>query len=177
MIRSVILGFLLLDVLIGVAAQAAGLGLSKRDADAPIAVSADHFDADINQKSGTYSGNVLVTQGDFHLRSDKVRVNVVSGKPDKIYATGRVVFTAPSGNAQGDNGVYDVASRLITLTGKVVLNKDKNVMRGSLLTVNLVTGQAQLGAKGTAGGRVQGIFTPPPQKPSPAPQPAENTNP
>ncbi|HVV64810.1 MAG TPA: lipopolysaccharide transport periplasmic protein LptA [Rhizomicrobium sp.] len=145
------------------AGEQAGLGLSKRDANAPIEVSADRFDADFNSKQGTYSGNVLVKQGDFRLRADKVRVNVVSGKPDKIFATGNVVFTAPSGNAQGDNGVYDVGPRLITLNGHVLLTKEKNIMRGTTLTVNLATGEAQLGAKGAPGGRVQGLFTPPPQ--------------
>ena len=150
-------------VLAGPALAANDFGLSKRDANAPIQVSADRFDADFNAKSGVYSGNVIVVQGDFHLRSDKVRVNVVDGKPEKIFAYGNVVFTAPNGNAQGDNGVYDVAPRLITLTGKVILNKEKNVMRGTMLTVNLATGQAQLGAKGAPGGRVQGLFTPPPQ--------------
>jgi len=144
-------------------AATAGMGLSKHDANAPIQVSADRFDAEINQKEGTYSGNVLVTQGDFKLRADKVRVNAPSGKPDKIFAYGNVVFTAPSGNAQGDNGVYDVAPRLITLTGRVILTKEENVMRGSTLTVNLITGMAQLGAKSLPGGRVQGTFTPPPQ--------------
>src|SRR5262249_37327814 len=124
-----------------------GFGLSKRDANAPIEVSADRFDADFNSKQGTYSGNVIVKQGDFRLRADKVRVNVVSGKPDKIFATGNVVFSAPNGNAQGDDGVYDVAPRLITLNGHVLLTKEKNVMRGSTLTVNLITGQAQLGAR------------------------------
>ena len=58
---------------------------------------------------------------------------------------------------------------LITLTGHVILTKEKNVMRGTTLTVNLATGEAQLGAKGAPGGRVQGLFTPPPQNsPSPA---------
>lgn len=139
------------------------MGLSKRDANAPIEVSADRFDADFNSKTGTYSGNVLVKQGDFRLRADTVRVNVVSGKPDKIFANGNVAFSAPAGNAQGDNGVYDVGPRLITLNGHVTLTKEKNIMRGSTLTVNLVTGEARLGAKGTSSGRVQGLFTPPPQ--------------
>lgn len=149
---------------VGASAQTAGgFGLSKRDANAPIEVSADRFDADFNSKTGTYSGNVLVKQGDMHMRADKVRVNTAAGKPDKIFATGNVVFTAPNGNAQGDDGIYDVGPRIITLNGHVLLTKEKNVMRGSTLTVNLVTGQAQLGAKALPGGRVQGLFTPPPQ--------------
>ncbi len=139
------------------------MGVGKHDANAPIQVSADTFLADVNAKTGTYSGNVLVTQGDFHLRADKVRVNVVEGKPDQIFAMGNVVFDAPSGAARGDNGVYNVKPRLITLTGHVVLTKEKNVMRGSTLTVNLVTGLAQLG---NTAGRVQGLFQPPPQQES-----------
>jgi lipopolysaccharide export system protein LptA len=165
-------------VAVPASAASVGMGLSNRDANAPIQVSADHFDADFNSKAGTYTGNVIVIQGDFHLRADKVRVNVVAGKPDKIYANGNVVFTAPAGNAQGDNGVYDVAPRLITLNGRVILTKEKNVMHGTTLTVNLVTGQAQLGAKGMPGGRVQGLFTPPPQTPAPAsPSTPPKTNP
>ena len=142
-----------------------GFGLTQKDTSAPIEVTADRFDADLNSKTGTYSGNVLVKQGEMRLRADRVKVNVVSGKPDKIYATGNVVFAAPSGNAQGDNAVYDVGPRLITLNGRVILTKEKNVMRGSRLVVNLVTGQAQLDAKATTGQRVQGVFTPPPQSP------------
>ena len=148
-------------LLAGPAPAQLAMGLDKHDASAPIQVSAKNFLADANAKTGTYVGDVLVTQGNLHLRADKLRVNVVDGKPDQIFAMGNVVFDAPSGAARGDNGVYHVGPRLITLTGNVVLTKEKNVMRGSTLTVNLVTGLAQLG---NSGGRVQGLFQPPPQQ-------------
>ncbi len=72
-----------------------------------------------------------------------------------------------SGTASGDNGVYDVAARTVTLTGKVVLKKEKNVMSGTRLVVNLITGKADFGAQaapGAAPSRVQGVFTPTPSK-------------
>ncbi len=152
-------------LLAAAAAQAAGVNMGKHNTDAPIQVSADQFTADMNQKSGVYSGNVIVTQGDFKLRANTVRVTVISGKPDKIVANGSVVFSSTSGIATGDNAVYDVGPRMILFTGHVVLTKDRNVMRGSNMRVNLVTGQATLNAAGSTlgGGRVQGIFTPPPQ--------------
>jgi len=142
---------------------------SKHDANAPINVSADKFLADSNSKTGTWSGNVVVVQGDMRMRANSVRLNVVGkdNKPDKIFATGNVVVDSPnSGTVTGDNGVYDVVARTVTMTGKVVLTRQKDVMRGSQLTVNLETGVATLGggakAPGAAaGGRVQGIFTPP----------------
>jgi len=145
----------------------------KHDANAPINVSADKFQADSNAKTGTWSGNVLVVQGDMRMRANSVRLNVVGkdNKPDKILASGNVVVDSPnSGTVTGDNGIYDVVARTVTMTGKVVLTRQKDVMRGNQLTVNLETGVATLGGSaktpgatsGTStGGRVQGIFTPP----------------
>jgi len=162
-------------LLLGAAAPLPG----HHDANQPIAVSADRFVAEKNPAAGaagaitgTYSGNVVITQGDIRMRANTVRINVIDNKPNKIYADGNVVVDSASGTATGDAGVYDVAPRLVTLTGHVVLTKDKNVMRGARLTVNLVTGVAQLGGgtgvnstlnPGGGGGRVQGLFTPPPQ--------------
>ena len=140
----------------------------KHDANAPINVSADKFQADSNAKTGTWSGNVPVVQGDMRMRANSVRLNVVGkdNKPDKILASGNVVVDSPnSGTVTGDSGVYDVVARTVTMTGKVVLTRQKDVMRGSQLTVNLETGVATLGSgaktPGANGGRVQGIFTPP----------------
>ncbi|MEJ0025077.1 MAG: LptA/OstA family protein [Rhizomicrobium sp.] len=139
----------------------------------PIDVSADNFVAEkVPVKSGpgvingTYSGNVIVRQGDMRLRADTVRLLIVDGHADRAFANGHIVIDSPnSGTATGDSGVYEVGPRIATLTGHVVLTKEKNVMRGQQLTVNLITGVAKLGGgvAGTHGGRVQGIFTPPPQ--------------
>ena len=151
----------------------------KQDSSAPINISADKFVADNNAKTGTWTGNVIVIQGDMRMRANSVRLNVVGNenKPDKIFANGNVVVDSPnSGTVTGDNGVYDVVSRVVTMTGKVVLTKQKDVMRGSQLTVNLDTGLATLGsgvkpAGTSSGGRVQGIFTPPPSGTQPQPTP------
>ena len=140
----------------------------QHDNNAPIDISSDSFQADLNAKSGTYSGNVVVVQGDTKLRANQVRVLTVNGKADKITASGKVVVDSPaSGTATGDNGVYSVGPRMVVMTGNVVLKKGKDVMKGCQLTVNLNTGQANLGScgkaqgvQGTTGGRVQGVFTP-----------------
>ncbi len=89
------------------AASAAGRGRAgpqPQDANAPIQVSSDRFDADLNAKTGVYSGNVLIVQGGMKLRADTVRINTIAGKPDKIFANGNVVFNAPNGTAKGDAG-------------------------------------------------------------------------
>jgi len=141
------------------AAAASGVDLGGRDSGAPISVTADAFTGDLQTKIGVYSGNVIVSQGSFKLHADQVRVAVANGKPSHIVATGHVLV--------GDKGIYDLAARDVTLTGSVVLTKDKNVMRGTMLVVDLDSGKASFTAKGMPGGRVQGLFTPPPKQSKP----------
>jgi lipopolysaccharide export system protein LptA len=132
---------------------------------APIDISADSFQADLNAKTATYTGNVIVTQADMKLRANTVKVTTVNDKADKVTATGNVVVDSPkSGIVTGENGVYSVAPRTVVMTGNVVLKKGKDVMRGAQLTVNLATGQAVLGggvkSQTKGSGRVQGVFLP-----------------
>jgi len=141
-----------------------GLNLGKHDTNAPINVTSDNFVGDFTTKVGTYIGNVIVVQADYRLKADKVKVETVKGDPSKFYADGNVVFVSSSGTATGDNGVYDLSPpRTLTLTGKVVLTKQKDVMRGSVLVVNLVTGESHLTAHNMPGGRVQSLFIPKPR--------------
>lgn len=134
-----------------------GLGFSKHDSNQPINVSADSFDANLETKVGTYRGNVIVTQGDMKMRADSVQIVEVQDKPNKVYAHGNVVVTAPNGTGTGDDGVDDLVAKTITLTGKkVVLSKEKNVMVGNKLVMDQNTNLAHL----TAAGRVQGVFQP-----------------
>jgi lipopolysaccharide export system protein LptA len=141
-----------------------GLGFGSHDNNAPINVSSDSFVGDLANKIGTYIGNVIVIQGDMRLRADQVKVHVAQGKPTHIEAIGKVVVSAPNGTATGDNGVYELTPRTITMTGHVVLTKEKDVMRGTKLVMDMNTNLAHLYAQGMPGGRVQGLFIPPPQK-------------
>lgn len=156
------------------AAPAQTLGL---DSSQPIAVNADTFLADLNGETGTYTGNVIVEQGAVRLHADEVKVVAPGGKASRMEANGHVVVDSPSGQAVGDNGVYDVPDQLLHLTGNVVLTKDANVMRGNALEVSMATGLAKLTASaanappGQPPGRVQGLFVPA-QKSAPPTQPA-----
>ena len=139
------------------------------DSNAPIAVNADSFLADLNGETGTYSGNVIVTQGMVRLHADQVKVTAPGGRASKMEATGHVVVDSPSGQAVGDSGVYDVPTQILRLNGHVVLTKDQNVMRGSALEVAMATGIARLtagaepqvaGQPAQPPGRVQALFVP-----------------
>jgi len=167
----ILLGLIALPAFGIQAAPAAKPALGPSDSNAPINISSDSFQADLNGKTGTWSGNVIVIQADTKIRANTVHMATVNGKADKVMASGNVVVDSPkSGTATGDQAVYSVVPRTVTMTGNVVLKKGKDVMRGAQLTVNLQTGQAQLGGgvKGQTGGqtgtqgssRVQAVFTP-----------------
>jgi lipopolysaccharide export system protein LptA len=161
--------------LCGPAAAQNGL-LGKHDADKPVNISADAMQANIKGKTVTYTGNVKGVQGDIILRADKMTLD---DPHNKIYANGKVLVDSPStGTVTGDNGIYDLAKKLVTLSGHVVLHKQgQATMSGSLLTVNMVTGIASLGAGPVAatanqaaapaapGGRVTRVITPKSQTP------------
>ena len=148
-------------------AKQGGAIIGQQNSNAPIDISSDSFQADLNGKTGTWTGNVVVIQGDMKLRANTVRMTTVNDKADKVMANGNVVVDSPkSGTVTGDNGVYSVVPRTVLLTGNVVLKKGKDVMRGTQMTVNLATGQMVLGGgvKGQTGSqgstRVQAVFTP-----------------
>lgn len=136
------------------------LGLGKHDSSAPIHLSADTFSSDVKTKEGDYAGNVVVTQGDMTMRADKMHFDVTDGDLSMITATSNVVVVAPNGTATGDHGIYDLKTHLITMTGKVVLTKKKDVMRGTKLVMDMTTNLAHLTADSTQGNRVTAIFLP-----------------
>jgi len=161
----------------------AAMGL---DSSQPIAVNADSFLADLNGETGTYTGNVIVTQGNVRLHADTVKVTAPMGRASKMEATGHVIVDSPSGQAVGDTGVYDVPTQILHLNGHVVLTKEQNVMRGSALEVAMATGIARLTAGGEPQvaaqpgqpaqpqGRVQALFVPAPRAPAAGSQNSPN---
>ena len=67
--------------------------------DCAINVTSDKFTADLNAKTGTYSGNVMVTQCDTKLRADTVRISTVNNQADKVNASGNVVVDSPKSDS------------------------------------------------------------------------------
>ena len=108
------------------------------------------------------------TQGRIKLRADQIKVWYqpsgeksaaadAAGTITRIDAIGNVFVSSPDETAQGDNGVYDVPKKIITLTGKVVLTRGENVIRGQRLVLNMETGRSEVQG---GGGRVRGLFVP-----------------
>jgi lipopolysaccharide export system protein LptA len=107
--------------------------------------------------------------------AQKQGVGTGSGQQIKrAEAKGDVRVTQKDQTATGDNGVFDVKSNNVTLTGNVVVTQGTNVLRGDRMVVNLDTGVARV--ESDKAKRVEGLFNPS-TAPPPAATPAKDAKP
>ena len=95
-----LVGLISVAAVLAAAAAPSGPSLGL-DFSQPIAVNADSFLADLNNSTGTYTGNVIVTQGEVRLHADEVTVHAPGGRASRMEANGNVVVDSPSGQAVG----------------------------------------------------------------------------
>jgi lipopolysaccharide export system protein LptA len=165
------------------AAPAQQAAPAKHDSNAPVDFDADHMEVHDLEHRAFLTGSVKAVQQDMTLTADRVTANYTGsmansggsggGSPQvqRLDATGHVVVTRPTEIAHGDYGIYDVDRRLVTLLGKVTLDRtgpNASTVRGGRLVINLDTNQATMdggavGGNGSAGkgGRVSGRFSVP----------------
>jgi lipopolysaccharide export system protein LptA len=145
--------------------------------DKPIQIEAASLEMRDKDKVATFSGNVKVVQGDTTMRSKTLLVfyDNEQGKDGKakamksatpgpggsssirrLEAKGGVVVTQKDQTVTGETGIFDMRSNTVTMLGGVVLTKDKNVLRGDRLVVDMTTGISRV--ESSSGRGVQGMF-------------------
>ena len=135
----------------------------------PIQIIADELISYNDDKYAEFIGNVKVTQADFTITSDKLRIYYQGELLDdekkggdeellkKIIATGNVKITSEQYDAEADKAEYDTTSMTVILSGenaKVV--SGKNSIAGSKITMNRKTGQVKVKGRGTK--RIKALF-------------------
>lgn len=150
-----------------------------RDSQQPVEISADQLEVLQSDQKAIFSGNVIAKQGRINMKSSRMTVFYKGGGDkqqsasamagaakgiSRIEADGDVFFASPTETARSKKASYDVDKEMITMTGDVVLTRDRNVLKGSQLIYNLTTGKSVLNSSGnsggTGGGRVKGLFIP-----------------
>lgn len=145
--------------------------LPSMNSKAPIEITADSLEVLQKDEVALFSGNVVATQADTQIKAGVMKVFYGNAKqnsnPDapsisKIEVIGNVFIRTKAETAQGDKGVYDVTSGIVTLTGNVALTKDKNIIKGGSLIVDMNKGYSKIvnDSSQGEGGRVRGLFTP-----------------
>ncbi len=135
--------------------------------DAPITVNAEELAIDRKVGQAIFSGQVEARQSGQRLTARHMNVIYDPEKADIqfLYASGDVQFigrpqsdaTTPS--ARGELAEYNVATKKLILSGKVVLERGEHIIKGQSLVIDLITGQSLMDStqKGLPG-RVRGLF-------------------
>ena len=163
------------------------LGMGE-NTDQPVQIEAATLEVRDKNKAATFSGNVQVVQGDTTMKCQSLVVfygqevglgadgtpvattaKSTPGMPQgaqnirRIEARGGVTVITKDQNASGDLGVYDLKTKMITLSGNVVVSQGQNVIHGERVVVNTVTGNARVESSeggGTVPGRVRALILP-----------------
>jgi lipopolysaccharide export system protein LptA len=140
-----------------VAAQEANVafGTEPHDSTQPVEVTADRLDVNQTDGTATFTGNVVVVQGELTLTAGRVLVEYGESEPreiERILAYENVTLVSPTEAAEGDEAIYEVASRSVVMTGNVLLTQELNAVTGERLTIDLDTGT------GVVEGRVRTIL-------------------
>lgn len=141
----------------------AGFGSNTQE---PIQIEARELEVEDKTNSATFKGDVVVSQGDTQLKTQRLRVYYdgsaggnVQQQISRLEASGRVYISSKDQTATGDQASFDMRSQTMVMTGKeVVLSQGPNVVVGNRLTVNLKTGKADL--KAPKSGRVKVLIQP-----------------
>ena len=140
------------------AVKGGAVSVFKTDPTAPIDVEAGRLDVDDRSKQAVFKSDVRAVQGDFIVRTSELRAYYTGAaglaeetapgekkapaEITRIEAHGKVIVTSKNGqNATGDWADFNVKGNQVVLGGDVILTQAKNVVRGSKLTIDMLTGE------------------------------------
>jgi lipopolysaccharide export system protein LptA len=143
----------------------------------PIQIESDRLEVIDSESKAIFAGNVNVSQGPTVLKAGRMTVFYAtegggsaatgSSNIDRLEVEDKVYIKSNTQVATGDRGTFDMATEVLTLSGKeVVLSEGENVLVGCKLTVEMKSGRAQVDgcAKGGGNTRVQMSIQPNSQK-------------
>jgi lipopolysaccharide export system protein LptA len=136
-------------------AQVAFGGL-RQDTTLPVEVKAESLTVNQTDGSATFTGNVLVGQGEMRLAAQTVRVEYAAdGKSiAKLHATGGVTLASNSDAAESNEAVYAVDAGTVLMTGNVLLTQGPSAIAGQKLLIDLKAGTGRME------GGVSTVFSP-----------------
>jgi lipopolysaccharide export system protein LptA len=127
----------------------------------PVNITADNFTIDQGNRSGTFSGSVVIKRTGLTIWANTVVVTYGKGGEndiDKITATGSVRIKTPAQEATGGRATFDPLTQILRLTENVHVLNAQGKVSGPELTINLANQTSTF--QGGNGGRVTGTFTP-----------------
>ena len=125
---------------------AISFGGLKQDTSLPVEVKADSLAVNQADGSATFTGNVLVGQGEMRLSAAAVRVDYGQGGKSiaRLHATGGVTLASAKDAAEAREAVYTIATGAVVMTGNVLLTQGQSAISGQKLVIDLKAGTGRM---------------------------------
>lgn len=137
----------------------------KSDRQQPLDVEADHSDGTLGDGRATLSGNVEIRQGTLLIRADVATVEKVDGQVRRFELTGEPVHLQQEieneglVTAEARRVDYEVASGIVTLTGRADVDHPQYQISGEVLRYDMNVQHFQ-GSGGGDDGRIRILLEP-----------------
>ena len=121
-------------------------GALQADPSLPVEVTAETLDVDQQTGEAVFAGDVLISQGDMRLSAPRVTVvyNAETRAVASMEAVGGVTLVSGPDAAEAERAEYTIDSGVIVMTGNVLLTQGPSALTSDKMTVNLITGSAQM---------------------------------
>ncbi|WP_300549520.1 lipopolysaccharide transport periplasmic protein LptA [Roseovarius sp.] len=131
-------------------------GSSQQDRNLPVEVTADNLNVNQNDGTATFTGNVVIGQGEMRLTAPRVLVVYLAGQTgiESLEATGGVTLVSGPDAAEGERADYNITTGIIEMHGDVLLVQGDNAITGETLFVDTNAGTARVS------GRVKTVLQP-----------------
>lgn len=140
------------------------------DSDTPIRVNADNARLDDGQGIATYTGDVVMSQGDIRLTADQVILHRSAEGVNRIEATGQPArYQQPSVGGEGETDAsalnirWSADDNRLTFEREAVIEQGGNLFRGDVIhydSVDRVVTAEGSPDQGDGGGRVEMVIQP-----------------
>lgn len=147
-------------VLLPVVALAQGakvaFGGTQQDRNLPVEVTSDNLSVNQADNTATFTGNVVIGQGEMRLAAPRVLVIYLPDQSgiESLEATGGVTLVSGEDAAEAERADYHITTGMIELRGNVLLVQGDNAITGETMFVDTSAGTAQVS------GRVKTILQP-----------------
>ncbi|MAO00109.1 MAG: lipopolysaccharide transport periplasmic protein LptA [Roseovarius sp.] len=139
-------------------AQAGQVAFGKTQADRnlPVEVTSDNLSVNQADNTATFTGNVVIGQGEMRLAAPRVLVVYLPDRTgiESLEATGGVTLVSGEDAAEAERADYNISTGMIELRGNVLLVQGTNAITGETVLVDTAGGTAQVS------GRVKTILQP-----------------
>ena len=120
----------------------------KHDSSQQIEITSDSLSVDQGKATAEFKGTVLAGQGTLRINADQLLVEyktdgkTTTGEIYRMSASGNVTLTNGAEAAEAEEAVYVVADGKIRMAGDVLLTQGLNAISGSVLNIDLNSGNA-----------------------------------